>query len=156
MSSSTTHPQWITHDVSLPFIHACFSSKGGTNAESKGKSTLWHFTPGSRISSLFFFHSLIIGAFLSCSTSRTPLYSVFWSSPLLYPATKWTCPTTRAFWAMSAPTILRLCYSLVILHLSCFWKCCVALPGFITALMKFQTQWDNTAPLLLQVRSQIY
>lgn len=152
MSSSTTHPQWVTHHVSLPFIHAGFSSKGGTNAESKGKSTLWHSTAGSKMSSLLFFHAILIAAFVSCSISRTPLCLVFWSSPLLYRATKWTCPATRAFWAMSAPTILRLCYSLVILRLSCFWKCCAALPGFITALMKFQTQWDNTVPLLLQVR----
>lgn len=63
------------------------------------------------------FHSFFF--FFSSSTSRTPLYSVCWSNPPLFPGTNWTCPHTRAFWGMSAPTTLPLCCSLVILHLSC-------------------------------------
>lgn len=89
------------------------------------------------------FHSFFF-SFFSSSTSRTPLYSVCWSSPPLFPGTNWTCPHTRAFWRMSAPTTLPLCCSLVILHLSCCWNHCVVLLGSTPALMRFHTRWHNT------------
>lgn len=62
------------------------------------------------------FHSF---SFFFSSTPRTPLYSVCWSSPPLFPGTNWTCPHTKPFWGMSAPITIPLCCSLVILHLSC-------------------------------------
>lgn len=72
------------------------------------------FTSGSDFCPFFSHFS-----FFSYSTSRMLLYSVFWSSPPPCPGTSWTCPHTRAFWDMSAPTTLPPCCSVLILRLSC-------------------------------------
>lgn len=74
----------------------------------------FRFTSGSDVFPLL--HSFYL---LSSSNSRTPPCSIYWSSPPLCPGTNWTCPHTRAFWDMLAPTTLPPCSSLLILRLSC-------------------------------------
>lgn len=75
------------------------------------------FTSRSDIFTLLYPSFILL--FFPSSTSRTPLCSVCWSSPPLFPGTNWTCPHIKAFWDTSAPTTLPPCFSRLILHLSC-------------------------------------
>lgn len=90
--------------------------------------------------------------FFSCLTSRTHLCSVCWFSPHLYPGTNWTCPRTRAFWDTLAPTTLPLCFSVLILHLSCCWNHSVVLLGSTPAPVKLHTRWDVTILFVFCIR----
>ena len=109
-----TVSEGVTHHVSLPALHAGVSGKGGTAPESTGESRR---LVSYRLGHLSFL-SLIL-QFLSSSTCRTPLCSACWSSPPLCPGINWTCPHTKAFWDMSAPTTPPLCCSALNLPLSC-------------------------------------
>lgn len=152
ISNSPWHSEGVAYHVSLSTLHASVSGKGGATSESTGKSKIFWFHVRIR----YLPPSSFIFRFLTSSLSRIPLYSVYWSSPPLFHGTNWTCPHTRAFWDMSAPTTLPRCCSVVILRLSCCWSACAVLLGSIPVPMTFHTGWDNAVLFIQRVKSQMY